>query len=289
LKKVLITGSAGFAGIHACRHFLEKGYEVFGMIRNHAHPEIGIREISCDLTDGKEVEKIIGNVKPDMILHLAAQNHSGISWSDPLTTVSTNVMGTLNLLEAVRKKKQEAIILIAGSTLEHDPCRDTIPAHPYGLSKYMQTLAASGWGDLYRLDVRIARSSNMIGPGPSNGICSLFARKCMKENESFHFSNLLDKRDFVDVRDVVIAYEHILVRGTTNHHYVIASGRDRTLLEIARTIKTLTGSGIRITAEQFEKVENGPIDITGIRGLGWRPTIPFEVSLADTIQYIREN
>ncbi|NQD68543.1 hypothetical protein HP456_21780, partial [Bacillus haikouensis] len=49
------------------------------------------------------------------------------------------------------------------------------------------------------------------------------------------------------------------------------------------------GSSIRITADQFEKVETGPIDITGIRGLGWRPTIPFEVSLADTIQYIREN
>lgn len=289
MKKILITGAAGFAGMHSCRHFLEKGYEVIGIVRRPAASISGVSQLKVDLTIAEEVERVIQDFQPDMILHLAAQNHTGISWDFPLNTITTNVIGTLNLLEALRRHSRKAVILVAGSILEYNPCSDSVPQHPYGLSKYMQSLTAVCWKDLYGLDVRIAKSSNMIGPGPSNGICSMFAKKCLEDNESFHFINLLDRRDFIDVRDVVSAYEMILVDGVKDQTYVIASGKYKTLLEAAKTIKTIIGSNVTITADQFSRIQTTRLDITNIQNLGWRQTIPFETSIKDIIQYLNGN
>jgi GDP-4-dehydro-6-deoxy-D-mannose reductase len=292
MKKIFITGASGFTGMHACEYFFQEGFDVYGGVRQKNQEFKGFKSIQYDLNDPISLERIIESIYPDYILHLAAQNHTGFSRINPVATIQTNVLGTLNLLEAVRKKAPKAITLVTGSVIDYKPCGQEWPEHPYGLSKYMQILLSSSWSSLYNLDIRIARPSNLIGPGPSNGICSLLAQKCMTSDKGaerrFHFTNILDQRDFIDVRDVLRAYDSILTHGRKGFPYTIASGRHRTFLEAARAIRALAKSDITLTTDRFEQTKREPFDISEIKSLGWEPSIPFEVSLKDIIQYIND-
>ncbi|MEG9296751.1 NAD-dependent epimerase/dehydratase family protein [Mangrovibacillus sp. Mu-81] len=292
MKKIFITGATGFTGMHACEYFLQKGFDVYGGVRQKNHPCNKVKSIQYDLTDAKGLERIMESILPDFILHLAAQNHAGMSSIDPAATFQVNLFGTLNLLEAVRKKAPKTITLVTGSVIDFKPCGPEIPEHPYGLSKYMQILLSSSWSSMYGLDIRIARPSNLIGPGPSNGICSLLAQKCLtsgkNEKGRFHFTNILDQRDFIDVRDVLRAYDSILTYGKQGFPYTVASGNNRTFLEAARAIRALAKSDISLTTDRFEQTKSESFDITEIKSLGWEPSIPFEQSLKDIIQYVND-
>ena len=125
--------------------------------------------------DGFSVYDAIKAVKPDYILHTAGKNDVKESWEKPAEYVTVNVLATVHLLEAVRKVKNNGKILVIGSALEFDP--SGLPNHPYGLTKTFQSLVAKSWDTLFHLPIMIAKPTNLIGPGPSNGFCSLIAEK----------------------------------------------------------------------------------------------------------------
>ncbi|WP_226674106.1 NAD-dependent epimerase/dehydratase family protein [Rossellomorea aquimaris] len=289
MKKVLITGASGFTGLHACEYYRKRGYEVYGAVRSHHPPLKGVQSVICNLLDLEAMKVIIKEIEPQMILHLAAQNHSGQSWIDPVTTINTNVIGTMNLLESVKNSSPDASLLIIGSVIEYNPCHSTEPNHPYGLSKYIQTVLSTCWSSFYDLDIRIAKASNLIGPGRSNGICSLLAHKCLQYQkgvkEGFHFQNVLDHRDFLDVRDAVQAYDIILRNGTKNETYVVASGRNYTLLEVAKKVKELSQSNLPLTTDQWKHIPGVPYKDEKLVKLGWKPTISLSQSLKEILDY----
>jgi GDP-D-mannose dehydratase len=157
--RVLITGITGFVGSHLTEFALGKGAEVFGTYRwrsrldNIQHLLTKIRLIDCDLRDAISVRNAVKEAKPDWIFHLAAQSFVPASWTAPADTMHINVIGTINLFEAVRQLDLDCRILNAGSSeeyglqFEHElPIKETNPLRPlspYAVSKVAQDLL--GW------------------------------------------------------------------------------------------------------------------------------------------------
>ncbi|MGG0487013.1 NAD-dependent epimerase/dehydratase family protein [Priestia aryabhattai] len=294
LPTLLITGANGYTGSHACDYFSKKGFNVVGVTRNsHFNGEVQ-REI-CDLTNKNSVIKLIQKIKPDFLLHLAGKNHVGDSWRAPSSFLETNVMSTIYLLEALRQENVVCKILIAGSALQFNLTDLSTLNHPYSLSKTFQSIAAQSWVALYDMDIIIAKPSNLIGPGPSNGVCSIFAKKIVEmENENAEkflmVNNLGAQRDFLDVRDVVKAYEVLLRKGNPGEVYDIASGQSHSLREIITTMKTFTCQNFKVKSESAaqpeEKFQIPPLKMIE---LGWIPSFSLSVSLKDTLTYYRQN
>jgi GDP-4-dehydro-6-deoxy-D-mannose reductase len=268
----------------------------------------------CELTDRSQVRRMVQAVKPDYVLHLAGRNHVKDSWQDPAANLETNLMGTIYLLEALREAGSRARVLIAGSKLGIPLTEPPNPPHPYSLSKAFQVFAARSWGRLFDLDVMIAHPANLIGPGPSTGICALLAGWIAKEEKGveqppFRLSSLAEQRDFLDVRDAVAAFAHMLEHGAQGESYPLVSGSLRTLGELVDGFRPLTRLSLDViapagafparTRDTSGASQDGVHAARGnakpaaaesalLHRLGWRPLIPFHRSLADTLDYFRD-
>ena len=293
MPKLLITGASGFTGQHACEHFVKAGFDVTAMTRNNAVNE-QFRTEHCDLTDKLSVRNIVKEIKPDYLLHLAGHNHVGESWLHPVESFEANVLSTLYLIDALREENPSCKIVVVGSALQIDPHNITTLTHPYSLSKTLQVLIAQSWQVLYNMHISIAKPSNLIGPGKSNGVCSIFAKNIvdMEDNKTdkvLKVNNLQAQRDFVDVRDAVRAYEIILTKGELGEIYEIASGKSYSLLDIITNFKVLTDVKFKMESSNDQKEEKVAIQLKKMMNLGWKPNIPLTTSLEDTLDYYRQN
>lgn len=294
--RIMITGANGFTGIHACKYFKDMGYDVTAVSRAYLKgtSDVEFTLELCDLTNKLQVNDLIKKTKPDILLHLAGQNHVQNSWEDPITSFEANVMSTAFLVEAIRKVNINCKVIVVGSALQFDPSKISSLLHPYSLSKTIQVLVAQSWESLYGMTIMIAKPTNLIGPGLSNGVCSILARKVaemeLKNAEKvLVVNNLFAQRDFIDVRDVIRAYEVIFKVGESGVVYDISSGHPRYLKEITDTLKTL--SNVDFMIQPLEgNIENIDI-ITSSKELfdaGWKPLIPFEKSMEDLLHYHRD-
>ena len=140
-------------------------------------------------------------------------------------------MAVLYLLDALRSCPSARTVIV-GSRLKYtvEPGRKPEPPHPYSLSKALEEMVSLSWMSLFGQQIMLAEPGNLIGAGPSTGICSLLARHvvaCEQEGkrEAFRLSGRDNTRDFLDVRDAVRAYATLLVHGTTGTVYPVVSGR----------------------------------------------------------------
>jgi GDP-4-dehydro-6-deoxy-D-mannose reductase len=293
--KMLITGASGFTGQHACKHFLEAGFDVTAVTRKNSIATKGIHTEYCNLTNKNDVTNLIKKIKPHYLLHLAGQNHVGQSWIDPVSSLEANTMATAYLLEALRQENPSCKVVVVGSALEFDSENMSTLTHPYSLSKTLQVLVAQSWTFLYNMRIVIAKPSNLIGPGFSNGVCSIFAQKIanMEKNKAekvLEVNNLNAQRDFIDVRDAVSAYETLLIHGKPGEIYDIASGKSRSLEEIINGFRSLTAIDFELKSQMNNPIEQ-PVEIMPLKltDLGWKTVIPFESSLSHILIFYREN
>lgn len=293
LKNLLITGASGFTGQHACSHFLKAGYAVTGVTRNYiSNSKIQVKQ--CDLTDKEAVRNLVKKVQPQYVLHLAGQNHVGQSWNDPVSTLEANLLSTLYLIDALRHENPNCKIVVVGSALQFEPSDISTLLHPYSFSKTLQVLIAQSWQVLYNMHISVAKPSNLIGPGKSNGICSIIAKKIvdMEDNKTdkvLKVNNLQAQRDFIDVRDAVRAYEVILTKGETGEIYEIASGKSCSIYDIITNYKALTDVPFKVKSSNDQKEEKVEIQLEKLMKLGWSPNIPLTSSLKDILHYYRQN
>ncbi|MDF2936154.1 MAG: UDP-2-acetamido-2,6-dideoxy-hexulose 4-reductase [Paenibacillaceae bacterium] len=289
---VLITGAGGFTGRHACRHFAAHGYSVAAAVRREDGVPPEGRLYVCDLTDKAEVKRLVEETQPRFVLHLAGRNAVADSWKDPLGCLEANLLSTLYLLEALRGR-ENCRLLVAGSMLGFDLSDSPQPLHPYSLAKTMQVLTAQAWSFLYSQEVLVAKPSNLIGPGYSNGICGLLASRIArweKGTDASHFrlSSWHEKRDYLDVRDAVSAYRAILESGQSGAVYPVCSGTMRSLGDLVVTYQQLTPLTLPIEIGQNPPLPPPlPMDTTVTQSLGWLPAIPFGQSLSDALDFYR--
>lgn len=304
---MLITGAAGFTGRHACIHFLEKGMRVVALV-HQACPEFAadIEVIVCDLLDANAVAAAIQQVKPDYVLHLAGANSVPASWRQPLQSLHVNVLGTLHVLDALRVMPHVRSLVI---TSKLKAPKDSIqsPSHPYAFSKALQGIATHAWKNMFGLDIMIAEPTNLIGPGSSTGICSLIGQYVAQSERGWKERHLLlsgrqAKRDYLDVRDAIAAYEILFEHGESGEVYTVQSGVKRELGEIVQTFRRLAlvdvpfrweyefqdpTAAVEEQAEESgnDAVEEGVLLIP--KSWGFYSSRSFEHSAADILNYYR--
>ena len=234
--RVLITGFTGFVGSHLADYLVARGdVEVFGTHRwrsrmeNVEHLGDRVRRVECDLRDAGAVRRVLRDVRPDRIFHLAAQSYVPTSWLAPGETLNGNVAGQVNLFEAIRDLDLPARVHIAGSSEEYGlvlphevPIREDSPLRPlspYAVSKVAQDLLAYQYWRSYQLHVVRTRGFNHTGPRRGEVfVTSNFSRQVAEIEKGVRepvvrVGNLESVRDFTDVRDMVRAYWLALERG----------------------------------------------------------------------------
>lgn len=320
--RVLITGITGFAGSHLAELLLAEGpslyggapVEVYGTVRwrsrldNVAHLRERVRLVECDLRDRTSVDEALAAVRPDRVFHLAAQSFVPSSWNAPQETFVTNVIGQINLLEAVRTLVPGARVLVAGSSEEYglvhshevpiaedQPLR---PLSPYGVSKVAQDLLGFQYARSYGLHVVRTRAFNHTGPRRGHVFVTSNLARQVAEMEAglrapvLEVGNLEARRDFTDVRDVVRAYALVLERGAPGEVYNVASGRSWSVAEV---VELLRGLGRVPFAVRQDPARLRPSDVPLLVGdarrlralTGWEPRIPFPQTLADLLDWWR--
>ncbi|MEW9110881.1 MAG: NAD-dependent epimerase/dehydratase family protein [Cytobacillus gottheilii] len=290
-ETILITGGNGFTGRHACRYFAGQGFHVVSMARSVSDENHEIQKEICELTNAEETSKLIQRIKPAYVLHLAGQSNAGESWSQPVTYMESNVMATLFLLEAIRKHSPSCKVVITGSILQYPIKEESLPPHPYSLSKTLQVFASKSWANYYDLNIVIAKPTNLIGPGPSTGVCSILAKRVAKfektgNNEVLTNMDLQAKRIFLDVRDAVRAYHQLFIIGGQGREYDVSFGTEASVGEVAFILSSMSNVDFYVPDEK--QAIKFPLQLmSGSKELNCTSSITLEQSLADTLDYFR--
>jgi GDP-4-dehydro-6-deoxy-D-mannose reductase len=293
-KKILITGAKGFTGQHACEYFTKNGFDVYGLTRDPKYKMEFGTHICCDLEVNEEVEKAVKSILPQYVLHLGGRNNTAESWERPGAYLYSNVMGTVNLLESIRAYTPDAKIIVVGSMLQH-PLQVVAP-HPYSLTKTMQVLVALTWEKLFKLNVVIAKPCNLIGPGHSSGVCSIFARNivAMEKGEIapvLQADDLNTVRDFLDVRDAIRGYGILIEKGVSGETYELGTGISTSIGNLISCFQEKTSISIHVQSKQNtsdvrkERIKYEALD--KMKALGWSPEILLSESLNDILNYHR--
>jgi GDP-4-dehydro-6-deoxy-D-mannose reductase len=314
--RVLITGLTGFVGSHLADYLVGRGdVEVFGTHRwrsrmdNVEHLRKRMRLVECELRDAAAVRRVLRDVRPDRIFHLAAQSFVPTSWLAPGETLTGNIMGQVNLLEALRDLELPARVQIAGSSEEYGlvhpeevPIREENPLRPlspYAVSKVAQDLLGYQYWRSY--GVHVVRTRGFNHSGPRRGevfVTSNFARQLAEIEKGLRepvvwVGNLESVRDFTDVRDMVRAYWLALELGAPGEVYNVCSGRGYSARQVLDILLGLSHAQVEV---REDPARLRPSDVTLLVGdcskfravTGWQPTIPFEVTLKDVLEYWRQ-
>ena len=307
--KAFITGLTGFVGKHLARLLHENKIEVFGT----SYPEIpscGEKNIFyIDIRKEKKLADLIKNIQPDMVFHLAAISNVKISWQQRKQTMETNVLGTFNLLEAVRKYSPLSRILLVGSSDIYGNYAkkgellkeefESNPINPYAVSKICQEKLGSFYAGVENIWIVMTRSFNHTGPGQSPSfVCSDWAKQIAeiekgKKKSILKVGNLDCERDFTDVRDIVRAYLLLLSKGKKGEVYNVCSGRTYSLHKILEILLSYSKVRIEVKVDSQKLRKTDFPFLVGdnsklISHTGWSVKIPIEKTLLDLLNYWRE-
>ena len=309
--KSMIIGAAGFVGPYLATAIMENmgGELVVTKLPNENVDIPGIKIVNLNILDEEEIFTLFNNEKPDYIFHLAAQSSVALSWKNPKLTINVNIIGAVNLLNAIRRLDYQPRILIIGSGEEYGyikeneiPIKETNALHPgnvYAATKACQNMIATMYSKAYGLKVVLTRSFNHIGPMQRTqfviaDFCNQVAmiEKGLQE-PVMHVGNLSAKRDFTDVRDVVRAYTLLAQYGKEGETYNVGCGHAIAVRDILDMILKQTNANIEVKVDP-EKLR--PVDVPIIeadtnkifKDTGWKPQITLEQTINETLNYWRE-
>lgn len=303
MKKVLIFGIGGFVGKYLAQEFVQNGYMIFGSdkVKNGLSEEIHF--FSADLLDANQVEKVISNVLPDMIINLAAISSVGASWGIPQLTMSVNVIGALNILEAARKQNTSPKVMFIGSSEEYaysdKPINEETKLNannPYGISKMAQEKFATVYRERYNMQIYCVRPFNHTGVGQKdNFVLPSFCKQVAEIEKSgkpgiIKVGNLQAERDFCDVRDIVKAYRMIIESEDCTKIYNVGSGEAFSLKDLLEYIISFSNQKIEI---EIDPERFRPIDTPRIccdyglisQELGWKPRFSIKKTLQELYEF----
>lgn len=318
--RVLITGITGFVGSHLVDYILANHpeVEIYGLVRwrspmdnlMHISPD-KYKLLYGDLMDLSSLVRMMGEVPPEIIFHLAAQSYVKISFDAPIDTLQTNVIGTTNLLEAIRLSKTDPVIHICSSSEVYGQVREDEvpikeanpfrPASPYAVSKVAEDMIAFQYWLSY--GIKNIRTRMFTHTGPRRGEVfaeSAFAKQIAliekgKQEPVVWVGNLDSVRTFSDVRDAVKAYWLLVNKCRPGEVYNIGGNRTMKIGEMLDLLLYFSPVKGKVKIEvdpkllRLSDVTLQVPDCSKFKAeTGWEAEIPLEKTLEDTLNYWRE-
>lgn len=311
-RNILVTGATGFVGSFLLEALDRSDHQIFGTSYPHEPfaPGLSCESEICrvDIRRSELLEPWIKDIRPDWVFHLAAVSNVRHSWEKRQETLETNVLGTLNVLEAVRKHAAHArVLFVSSSNVYADvpasgqsltEAHTVRPISPYAFSKISGEQLCRFYTEIEGLDVVISRAFPHTGPGQSpDFVCSDWARqivridKKIQEPELF-VGNIEVFRDFLDVRDVVQAYIRLLERGQRGETYNVASGRAVALRKILEQMLSQSPEEVLVHVDPGKLRKTEIFHLQGDNrklreATDWEWAIPLEQTLFDLLSYWR--
>jgi GDP-4-dehydro-6-deoxy-D-mannose reductase len=308
-KTALVTGATGFIGTHLVRFLLTKGWSVVGtygaldVTPPNRLPNLQL--VQCDLRDCLRVKQLFDKSTFSHVFHLGAQSLPVLSWKDPVSTFESNIMGSLNLFEAIRPIRCPPVVVSACSGAEYGdvpraatPVTENhrlSPVHPYGISKMCVDRLAQVYSRNYHIPTVTIRLFNTTGPGKTNDAPSDFVRQLIRikkglQEPAIEVGNLKPRRAFLDVNDAVSGFYLAALRAKRGQVYNLCADKTYQIAQVLRAAIDLSSVAVRIQPSSRlmraldEKIIFGSTRKFR-RDTGWKPRKTLDQTLAAMFEY----
>lgn len=315
MKKVLVTGGAGFIGGNFVHYMVEKypEYHIFnldaltyaGDLTKHGEIEgkSNYTFVHTDITKSLEIHKLFEKEKFDYVVHFAAESHVDRSIREPEVFIRTNILGTQILLEAAKRIGVQKFVHISTDEvygeLDFDPSTffteetPLQPNSPYSASKASSDLLVRSYFETFGLPVNITRCSNNYGPYHfPEKLIPLTISQVLKDQPVPVYGDGKNIRDWLHVADHCSAIDLVLHKGELGEVYNIGGHNEQSNLEVVQTILKGLGKSeelIQYVPDRLGHDRRYAIDPSKLEKLGWIPTYSFDSGIQQTIQWYLEN
>ena len=302
--KIVVTGGAGFIGSHVTRLLLEEGHEVTvvdNLSRGHKGSlDTRVNFEQIDINDQHKLEKIMSG--HDAVIHMASYIEVGESVKNPVSFVENNILGTVKLLEAMKKTGVKRMIFSSSACVygkptkiplsEDDPLQSQ--ENPYGLTKVSMEQLCVLYHKLFGIDVTILRYFNPYGPGemhdPETHAIPNFIKAVLTRTNIPLYWKGEQIRDFIYIED--LARAHILTLPLTGlHYYNVGTESGIKVIDVVKTIFEIVGYEVPIKdlGERAGDVSSLVASSQKIKQeLNWQPKVNLEEGLKRTIEYFKQ-
>ncbi len=310
--KILILGATGFVGSYLMDHYSTSKQNVLGTDylatvdgRDWAGHLQNIQR--CDIRYREQIETVLTKSNPDIIYYLSAQSFPALSWIAPSETLETNILGTTNLFEAIRKLDLNPKVIVACSSAEYGevsaediPVKENHPLrplHPYGVSKAATEMLALQYFYNYNMKPICARIFNTTGPRKKGDVCADFTFRAVQIEKGLidpvlKVGNLEAYRAITDVRDLTNALRLLAEKGTPGEIYNISGEKAYQISEILAIISANldipfeVNQAPELMRPSDEKIIFG--DSTKLKSAtNWKQEVSLEKTVIDMLNYWR--
>lgn len=293
--RLLITGHSGFVGSRLIAYCA-------------SHPcfkwEVCLPSKPYNLLAQSDLNTVIMETRPDAVIHLAAQSNVPDAFRNPTSTLQVNLLGTLNLLQALKANQFKGAFLYVSSGdvygqvpeayLPISEAQPAIPRNPYGVSKLAAEALCRQWSFVEPWRIMIARPFNHIGPGQSDAFVipaiarQLIAIRHGQQPATLELGDIDVTRDFLDVNDVISAYFSLLERGENGETYNVCSGVEQSVRGLMESLCDLSGVHPQIIQDPSKMRRAEQRRVCGSfaklgAATGWKPTITITQTLKNIL------
>ncbi|MGB7329170.1 MAG: SDR family NAD(P)-dependent oxidoreductase [Rubripirellula sp.] len=312
-KNYLVTGCAGFIASRVAAMLLEQGHHVVGVDNMNDYYDVSLKQHrvdqlksdrftshTMDIENEAEVESIFDATKFDAVLNLAARAGVRYSMENPRVYMTTNLLGTLNLLESMRKRNVSKMVLASTSSLyagQPMPFDESLPVNTpissYAASKKAAEMLAHSHHHLYEMDISVCRYFTVYGPAGRPDMCIFRFIHWIAQGEPIElFGDGTQSRDFTYVDDIA--------RGTIAalqpvgfDVFNLGGGNDPvSLLEVIAKLEALLGKKAKLTHREFHKADIVTTQANVSKAktvLGWKPSVGLDEGLAACVDWYQKN
>ncbi|WP_328793750.1 NAD-dependent epimerase/dehydratase family protein [Heliomicrobium undosum] len=299
----MVTGGAGFIGSHVVERCIARGDEVLVIDNLSTGKRENIPEKAAFFhldVAGDEIREVIAREAPEAIIHLAAQVDVQVSLRKPLDDARTNILGTINLLEACRQSGVKRVIVASSAAVYGDPVRLPVdedhplaPANAYGISKHTPEHYLQLYRELYGIVGVALRFANVYGPrqdaAGEGGVVAIFTERLLRGHAPMIYGDGEQTRDFVYVDDVVDAMLMVLdakIEQLDHSVYNVSTGQATSVKALFKQIRELVGADLsaQVAPARAGDILHSYLDSSRIEdAVGWRPKTPLRQGLAQTV------
>jgi dTDP-glucose 4,6-dehydratase len=308
--KVLVTGGSGFIGSNLVDYLIDKGCEVWNLSKHtyamnprvleHLNSNPKYHFLPCDINDSAALLDLFQKIDFDVIFHLAAETHVDRSFIYPRDFFNSNLLGTFNLLEVLRRLERKPLLIYMSTDevfgdVPEGFCKETDrinPRNPYSASKASAELYVRAYHYSFKLPSIIVRSMNNYGPRqhPEKLIAKIITRAI--QGIPFTLYEGGSVRGWIYVQDTASALEYVARHGEIGEIYHIPAKDYLTVPEVCQRILSIMGKEYLFQGFKGRRLkddERYALDGSKLKHLGWEPKISFEEGIRNTIEWYKQN